>query len=114
MSNNTTRSSCTSAQSAEYVDEKSVFDQRITNEEHVLVDFYAEWCGPCQLMSPIVDELAAESDAVILKVDVDALPQIASRFDVNTVPTFVAFNDGAVHDRLVGMQEKAALAQIFP
>lgn len=112
MTDSPNRSTDGSSLSAVHIEEVDAFDQLITNNERVLVDFYADWCGPCQLMAPLVDELAAESDSAIVKVDVEALPQIATRYDVRSIPTFIAIEDGAVETRLVGMQERSALARI--
>ena len=111
MADDTTQPPNRSSTSAEHITDVSSFDRLIENEERVLVDFYADWCGPCQLMAPTVDELATETDAAVVKIDVEAVPEVAARYDVNSVPTFLAFGDGAVNDRLIGMQDKSKLAQ---
>jgi thioredoxin 1 len=80
-------------------------------ENHVaLADFYADWCGPCKMLEPTVEELAAETDAAVLKVDVDAHQDIAQQYQVQGVPTLHLFVDGEPADRMVGVQEKASLA----
>lgn len=94
-----------------YVDGIDEFEHLLETEDRFLVDFFADWCGPCQMMSPIIDELAAETDATIVKVDIETLPQMTTRYDISSIPTFIAFADGRVVDRLVGLQEKEALAQ---
>jgi thioredoxin 1 len=111
MADRSTHATDSPASSAEHIENKETFDQLLTDEERVLVDFYADWCGPCQLMAPTVDELAAESEAAIVKVDIEALSQIAARYDVSSIPTFLAFEDGTVEEQLIGMQEKERLAQ---
>jgi len=95
---------------AVHVETVDSFEQRIAEDGRLLVDFYADWCGPCQMIAPTVDELAAESEATVAKVDVEALPQIAARYDISSIPTFLVFDDGEVVDRLVGMKEKKTLA----
>jgi thioredoxin 1 len=82
-----------------------------TLAEHgvVLVDFYADWCGPCQMLEPVVETIAAETDAAVAKVDIDANQQLAAEYDVRGVPTLVVFADGHPAERLVGMQDEAQL-----
>lgn len=82
-------------------------------EEHavVLVDFYADWCGPCKMLAPTVAEIAAETDAVVLKIDIDTHQDIAAEYQVQGVPTLYLFDDGEVHERMVGVQDKAALVE---
>ena len=76
----------------------------------VLVDFWATWCGPCQMVAPIIEELAEElSDVKICKVDVDAEPELAREYRVMSIPMFYVFKDGKVADRTVGVQDKEAL-----
>lgn len=110
MSDSSTTGGSVSAEPIEAID---TFDRVLTNEDRVLVDFYADWCGPCQMMAPMIDELAAESDEAVVKVDIEALPQLAARYDVNSIPTFLVFENGEIADRLVGMQEKSTLEQSF-
>ena len=82
-----------------------------TADEHgvVLVDFYADWCGPCQMLEPVVETIASDTDAAIAKVDVDANQALASEYGVRSVPTMVLFADGEPVERLVGMQEESEL-----
>ena len=86
-------------------------DLASTTDEHgvVLVDFYADWCGPCQMLEPVVETIAAETDAAVAKVDVDANQQLAAEYGVRGVPTMVLFDDGEAVERLVGMQEESQL-----
>ena len=79
----------------------------------VLVDCWAPWCGPCRVIGPIMDQLAAESqgDYRIAKLNVDDNPLTASRFQIMSIPTMLIFKDGKLIDRLVGVQPKETIAQ---
>ncbi len=79
----------------------------------VLVDCWAPWCGPCRIIGPVMDQLAAESQGRyrIAKLNVDENPQTASRFQIASIPTMLIFKDGKLVDRLVGVQPKQALAE---
>lgn len=80
-----------------------------------LVDFWAEWCGPCRIMGPVVDEVAKEFDgkAVVAKVNVDEEQQLAINFGINSIPAFLLFKDGQAVDRLIGVVSKAALSGLI-
>lgn len=93
------------------ITDEAAFDEHLTTADRVLVDFYADWCGPCQMLAPILDEFAAETDASVVKVDVDEAPDIAARFGVQSIPTIIAFHDGVPEHHMVGVQEKQALAR---
>jgi thioredoxin 1 len=71
----------------------------------VVVDFYADWCGPCRLLAPVLEQYAATFDGVVkfAKVDVDVEPDLTSHFDVSSVPTLLFFRDGQLADRLAGI-----------
>ena len=79
----------------------------------VLVDCWAPWCGPCRMVGPIMDQLAAESAGRyrIAKLNVDDNPQTASRFNITSIPTMLLFKDGKLIDRLIGAQPKQAIAE---
>ena len=76
----------------------------------VLIDFYADWCGPCKMMSPIVDSIAEERENVrVGKVNVDEQPELAQAFGVMSIPTLVVMKEGKVSSRVVGLRDKATL-----
>ncbi|NTU46900.1 thioredoxin [Candidatus Roizmanbacteria bacterium] len=82
-------------------------EEVIAHKGLVLVDFYAEWCGPCKLTAPILNELAQElSDVKIVKVDVDQNQDLASDYSIFSIPTFLIFKDGAVVTQFVGAMGK--------
>ncbi len=87
----------------ELVDEHSV----------VLVDFYADWCGPCKMLEPTVEELARETDALVAKVDIDANQQLAAQYQVRGVPTLLLFADGQPVEQVVGVRDKGTLAGLI-
>jgi thioredoxin 1 len=76
-----------------------------------LVDFFADWCGPCKMIAPIINELADElqGQAVIAKVDIDASPKTTSEADVTSVPTLILFKNGVEAKRMVGVRDKKSL-----
>jgi len=78
----------------------------------VLVDFYADWCGPCKQLEPIVDRVAASTAATVAKVDIDANQQLAAQHGVRSVPTLMLFADGEPVERLVGVQQEARLTEL--
>ena len=77
----------------------------------VLVDFFATWCGPCKMLAPTLDQVAAEvaGRAKVVKVDIDASPDLAQRFRVMSIPTLMVFKDGRLVDSTVGVQPKPAI-----
>ena len=93
---------------------ETTFDELIgSSETAVLVDFWAEWCGPCKMIAPILDEIASEHAGKIriAKLNVDDNPDVARRFDVMSIPTLLVFHGGEVRKRLVGAKGKSQLLQ---
>lgn len=94
--------------------DNSTFDETVAGSDlPVLVDFWAEWCGPCKAIAPILEEIADEhGDRVrIAKLNVDDNPDLARRFDVMSIPTLILFKDGAPEHRLVGAKGKGQLVE---
>jgi thioredoxin 1 len=87
-----------------HVDGQSHLQEVVDANELVLVDFYADWCGPCQMLEPVVETIAAETDAAVAKVDVDANQALAGQFQVRGVPTIALFDDGEVVERFSGVR----------
>ena len=89
---------------------KENFDSVKQNEKVVLLDFYADWCGPCRMVSPIVDEIAEEhSEYVVGKINVDDSPELASQFGVVSIPTLVVLRDGEIAAQSTGARPKAQI-----
>jgi thioredoxin 1 len=92
----------------------ATFDEEVKGADvPVLVDFWAEWCGPCKMIAPILDEIAGEQGDKLRigKLNVDDNPGIAQRFEVMAIPTLILFKDGEVQKRLVGAKGKGQLLQ---
>ncbi|MDL2211409.1 thioredoxin [Erysipelotrichaceae bacterium OttesenSCG-928-M19] len=81
------------------------FDEEI-KEGIVLVDFYADWCGPCKMIAPFIEQVANESDIKVGKLNVDLASDISNRYDVMSIPTIILFKDGAVVNQKVGFVTK--------
>ncbi len=92
---------------------KDDFQKEVVEQKGVVfVDFFAEWCGPCKMTGPIIDELAEEKKEVkFIKVDVDKNPELASTYQVFSIPTFIIFKDGKVVSQFVGAHSKEGFEQ---
>lgn len=93
----------------------SAFSEIINGETPVLVDFFAEWCGPCKMMTPVLEELKNDlkEDIIILKVNVDKNTAISSKFQIKGVPTFILFKQGKMLWRQSGMLQKQDLVNLI-
>ncbi len=92
------------------LDASTDFDAYLKAHRLVMADFWAQWCGPCRVMHPLVEQLAQEwaGRIAVAKVNVDAFPALAERYRIQGIPTFLFFRDGTVAGRLVGSQPRAA------
>jgi thioredoxin 1 len=97
-----------------HADEDNFAELVLNSDVPVLVDFYADWCGPCRMVAPVLEELAKETtDAKIVKVNVDHSPQLAARYGVNSIPSLKIFDDGTVVDEQVGLASKDRLKKML-
>jgi thioredoxin 1 len=90
------------------------FEELVTkSDKPVLVDFWAEWCGPCRMVGPLVEEISHEYEgkAIVGKVDVDSNPEISMKFGIRNIPTILFFKGGQVADKIVGAGAKSSMTQ---
>ncbi|ELZ30506.1 thioredoxin [Halosimplex carlsbadense 2-9-1] len=95
------------------IDGQTELDEFVAANDVVLADFYADWCGPCKMLEPVVETLAAETGAAVAKVDVDANQQLAGAYGVRGVPTLVLFADGEQVEEIVGVQGEDQLRALI-
>ena len=95
--------------------EQDFDDKVLTSDQPVLVDFWAEWCGPCHIIAPVIEEIAAEyKDKVIVgKLNVDQHPGIAVRYGIRSIPNILLFKQGQVDNQLVGVVPKAQITDLL-
>lgn len=92
------------------------FNKEVLNSDKtVLVDFYADWCGPCKMMAPVIEKIAEESNdnVKICKINVDEAPDIATQYGVMSIPTFILFKNGIKKVAKIGMQEEETIKQML-
>ena len=93
---------------------KNNFDDVLNSDKPVLLDFYADWCGPCRMVSPIVDEIAEENPQyLICKVNVDEQPELAEQFGVFSIPCLVVMNNGEIVTQSAGARPKAQILKML-
>lgn len=95
---------------------KENFENEVLNSEKVvLLDFFASWCGPCRMVGPIIDEISDENEHIVVgKVDVDVQTELASQFQVYSIPTLVVMKDGKVLAQSTGAKSKAQILAMLP
>ena len=88
--------------------------QVLQSDGTVLLDFWAQWCGPCQMLAPTLEEIAEErEDIKVCKVDVDRDPQLAIRYGINTIPTLLVMENGQVKNKSIGLRSKAQILDML-
>ena len=86
------------------------FDSVKNSDKKVLIDFYADWCGPCRMVSPIVDEIAEERDDILVgKINVDESPELAMQFGIVSIPTLIVMEKGEIVNKMVGARPKSEI-----
>lgn len=89
---------------------KESFEEIKNSDKTVLLDFYADWCGPCRMVSPLVDEIAVENPQYLIgKINVDSEPELAEAFGVSSIPTLAVMKSGKIVNRIVGARSKAQI-----
>ena len=89
-------------------------DEVLNSDKTVLIDFYADWCGPCKMQSPVVDQIAEErADIKVGKVNVDDNPELAEKYEIMSIPTLLVIKNGAVAKQFVGLTSKGEIEEVF-
>ena len=90
-------------------------EEVIRSNKPVLLDFFAEWCGPCKMVSPILEEISEENESVkICKIDVDHDPELANRFQIFSIPTLIVMQNGEIVEKAVGARSKQQILKMLP
>lgn len=94
----------------EQIKSTEAYDEVLKNNKGVFVDFYADWCGPCKMVGPIVEKISGDYGTVrFIKVNVDEFPDIAERYGIMSIPTLITFKDGAQANQIIGYRPEADL-----
>ena len=96
-----------------HIESVEQFSDVTTEYDVTLVDFYADWCGPCNMLEPTVEAVARQTDAAVAKVDIDEQQGLAAQYGVRSVPTLLLFADGEQVEQLVGVQDEATLTRLI-
>ncbi|MFB6156135.1 MAG: thioredoxin [Haloferacaceae archaeon] len=96
-----------------HVESADHFEELLGEYDVVLVDYHADWCGPCKMLEPTVEEIAAETSAAVLKVDIDELQGLAQQKGIRSVPTLEFYADGERAERVVGVRDKDELVDVI-
>ena len=100
--------------SAMQVNKNNFQDEVLNSDKPVLVDFWASWCGPCRMVAPFLEEIAAErSDVMVCKINVDEEPELASRYNVMSIPTLLVVKEGQVVNQAVGARPKSQILSLL-
>ena len=95
------------------IENKAEYEQLLKDSKSVFVDCYADWCGPCKMVSPLVEKLAEKhTDVTFVKVNVDNTPDIAGMYGIMSIPTLIGFKDGEVAGSIIGFQPEGVLEQL--
>ncbi len=93
---------------------KEKFNEMINSNQTVLIDFYAEWCGPCKMLSPIINQIAQENENILVgKVNIDEQINLAQEYQVESIPTLLVFKNGQLVNRSVGFQGKPQILEML-
>ena len=95
------------------INEENFEEEILNSKEKVLVDFYANWCGPCQTMSPVIDEIANENTIKIGKVNIDENEDLARKYDIMTIPTIMVVKNGEIEKTFIGVTDKNEILEAF-
>ncbi|WP_396612812.1 thioredoxin [Haloferax sp. S1W] len=96
-----------------HVESADHLDELVADHDIVLVDYHAEWCGPCKMLEPTVEEIADETDAVVAKVDIDELQELARDKQIRSVPTLQFYHNGEQVQQVIGVQSKEDLVEVI-
>jgi thioredoxin 1 len=96
-----------------HIEDSDHFAEVVADHDVVLVDFYADWCGPCKMLEPVVESIAADAPAAVAKVDVDAHQPLAGQYNVSGVPTLCLFADGEQVEQVVGVRDESTLRNLI-